>query len=68
MDTSRNYGMGRSEQLIGNVLKKIGGKPINFVLATKIDRDMTTDVLDADATKRSFEESIHYLKSKMKAW
>ena len=61
MDTSRNYGMGRSEQLIGNVLKKIGGKPINFVLATKIDRDMTTNVLDADATKRSFDESIQAL-------
>ena len=61
MDTSRNYGMGRSEQLIGNVLKKIGGKPINFVLATKIDRDMNTDVLDADATKRSFDESIQTL-------
>lgn len=61
MDTSRNYGMGRSEQLIGNVLKKIGGKPKNFVLATKIDRDMTTDVLDADVTRRSFDESIQAL-------
>ena len=61
MDTSRNYGMGRSEQLIGNVLKKIGGKPTNFVLATKIDRDMTTDVLDADVTRRSFDESIKAL-------
>jgi len=61
MDTSRNYGMGRSEQLIGNVLKKIGGKPTNFVLATKIDRDMTTDVLDADVTRRSFDESIQAL-------
>ena len=61
MDTSRNYGMGRSEQLIGNVLKKIGGKPTNFVLATKIDRDMNTDVLDADVTRRSFDDSIKAL-------
>ena len=58
MDTSRNYGMGRSEKLIGNVLKKVGGKPTDFVLATKIDRDMSTDILDAEATKRSFDESI----------
>ncbi len=58
MDTSRNYGMGRSEKLIGNVLKKIGGKPSDFVLATKIDRDMSTDILDAEATKKSFDDSI----------
>ena len=58
MDTSRNYGMGRSEKLIGNVLKKIGGKPNDFVLATKIDRDMSTDILDAEAAKRSFDESV----------
>ncbi len=58
MDTSRNYGMGRSEQLIGNVLNEIKGKPEGFVLATKIDRDMSTDILDAEATKKSFEESI----------
>ena len=58
MDTSRNYGMGRSEKLIGNVLKKMGGKPNDFVLATKIDRDMSTDILDAEAAKRSFDESV----------
>jgi len=58
MDTSRNYGMGRSEKLIGNVLKKMGGKPNGFVLATKIDRDMSTDILDAEATKKSFDESV----------
>ena len=61
IDTSRNYGMGRSEKLIGNVFKSLGGKPNNIILATKIDRDMETNVLDRDATLKSFEQSIKAL-------
>ena len=61
IDTSRNYGMGRSEKLIGNVFKSLGGKPNNIILATKIDRDMATNVLDRDATLKSFEQSIKAL-------
>lgn len=61
IDTSRNYGMGRSEKLIGNVFKSLGGKPNNIILATKIDRDMTTNILDRDATLKSFEQSIKAL-------
>ena len=61
IDTSRNYGMGRSEKLIGNVFKSLGGKPNNIILATKIDRDMATNVLDRDTTLKSFEQSIKAL-------
>ena len=61
IDTSRNYGMGRSEKLIGNVFKSLGGKPNDIILATKIDRDTTTNILDRDATLKSFEQSIKAL-------
>ena len=61
IDTSRNYGMGRSEKLIGNVFKSLGGKPNDIILATKIDRDMETNILDRDATLKSFEQSIKAL-------
>ena len=61
IDTSRNYGMGRSEKLIGNVFKSLGGKPNDIILATKIDRDTATNILDRDATLKSFEQSINAL-------
>ena len=50
--------MGRSEKLIGNVFKSLGIKPNNIILATKIDRDTATNILDRDATLKSFEQSI----------
>ena len=40
IDTSRNYGFGRSEERIGNAIRNMGGLPENFVLSTKLDRDM----------------------------
>ena len=63
IDTSRNYGMGRSEKLIGNVFKSLGGKPNDIILATKIDRDTATNILDRDATLKSFEQSIKALET-----
>ena len=36
IDTSRNYGMGRSEKLIGNVFKSLGGKPNDIILPQKL--------------------------------
>ena len=53
--------MGRSEKLIGNVFKSLGGKPNDIILATKIDRDTATNILDRDATLKSFEQSINAL-------
>ena len=58
LDTSRNYAMGESEKRIGSAIKKIGGWPKNFVLSTKIDRDMKTLVLDKKRTRESIEESL----------
>ncbi len=58
LDTSRNYAMGESEKRIGLAIKKLGGWPKNFVLSTKIDRDMKTLVLDKKRTRESIEESL----------
>src|SRR5438132_2180219 len=61
MDTSRNYGFGRSEERIGAVIRERGGLPQGFVLSTKLDRDMETGRFDADRARRSFEESLEAL-------
>ena len=61
LDTSRNYGMGRSEQRIGEVIKERGGLPKNFVVSTKLDRDMETLKFDASRARRSIEESLRTL-------
>jgi D-threo-aldose 1-dehydrogenase len=58
IDTSRNYGMGRSEERIGKVLRERGGLPAGAVLSTKLDRDMETGRFDADRARRSLEESL----------
>lgn len=61
MDTSRNYGMGRSEVRIGEVIRERGGLPDGFVLSTKLDRDMETGQFDASRARRSLEESLEAL-------
>ncbi|MDA8586261.1 aldo/keto reductase [Rhodobacteraceae bacterium] len=61
IDTSRNYGDGRSEARIGDVIRERGGVPAGCVLATKVDRNMKTNVLDADRARRSVEESLEAL-------
>ncbi|MDE3177468.1 MAG: aldo/keto reductase [Pseudomonadota bacterium] len=58
LDTSRNYGMGRSEARIGAVIRERGGLPQGFVLSTKLDRDMETGRFDAARARRSLEESL----------
>ena len=58
IDTSRNYGFGRSEQRIGAVIRERGGLPDGFVVSTKLDRDMETGRFDADQVRRSAEESL----------
>lgn len=58
LDTSRNYGMGRSEERIGLALRELGGWPAGRVLATKLDRDMATGRLDGERARRSLEESL----------
>ena len=61
LDTSRNYGFGRSEQRIGEVIKERGGLPHGFVISTKLDRDMETLRFDAGRARRSLEESLRTL-------
>jgi D-threo-aldose 1-dehydrogenase len=61
LDTSRNYGFGRSEQRIGEVIGELGGLPSGFVISTKLDRDMTTNRFDAARARRSLEESLEAL-------
>lgn len=58
LDTSRNYGFGRSEERIGAVIKERGGLPDGFVLSTKLDRDMETGRFDAARVRQSIEESL----------
>ncbi|MEM9871771.1 MAG: aldo/keto reductase [Pseudomonadota bacterium] len=57
LDTSNNYGMGRSEARIGEVLRT-HPMPDGFVLATKLDRDMDTGRFDAARVRQSLEESL----------
>lgn len=58
LDTSNNYGFGRSEKRIGDALRERGGLPEGFVLSTKLDRDMETGRLDASRVRQSIEESL----------
>lgn len=61
LDTSRNYGLGRSEERIGEVIRERGGLPEGFVISTKLDRDMRTNRFDAARARRSLEESLRAL-------
>ncbi|MEM6811784.1 MAG: aldo/keto reductase [Pseudomonadota bacterium] len=61
LDTSRNYGFGRSEERIGQVIKERGGLPKNFLISTKLDRSTKNNVFDADQARRSLEESLEAL-------
>ncbi len=58
LDTSRNYGFGRSEERVGMAIRERGGLPPGFVLSTKLDRDMDTGAFDAARARRSFEQSL----------
>jgi D-threo-aldose 1-dehydrogenase len=61
LDTSRNYGFGRSEQRIGEVIRERGGLPGGFVISTKLDRHMETNRFDGARARRSLEESLKTL-------
>lgn len=61
VDSSRIYGMGRSEERIGAVFAAGGGKPEGLVMATKLDRDFETDRFDAARARVSLEESLEKL-------
>ena len=58
LDTSRNYGLGRSEARIGAAIRERGGLPDGFVLASKLDRDNQSNRFDAARARRSLEQSL----------
>lgn len=61
LDTSRNYGFGRSEERIGQVVRQRGGLPKGAVISTKVDRDYKTHKFDAARVRQSAEESLETL-------
>lgn len=61
LDSSRNYGDGRSEERIGKVVAELGGLPENAILSTKLDRDMQTGRFDASRARESLEQSLKAL-------
>jgi len=61
LDTSRNYGFGRSEERVGAVIRERGGLPAGFVISTKLDRDMETNRFDGARARRSLEQSLEAL-------
>jgi D-threo-aldose 1-dehydrogenase len=61
IDTARNYGLGRSEERVGAVIRERGGLPPGFVLSTKLDRDFETNAFDAARARRSLEQSLKAL-------
>ncbi len=60
IDSSRNYGEGRSEQRVGKALAT-GTAPSDLVLSTKLDRSSDTGRFDAARARESFEESLEAL-------
>jgi D-threo-aldose 1-dehydrogenase len=58
LDSARNYGFGRSEQRVGEVIRERGGLPEGFVISTKLDRDMESGRFDAARARRSLEGSL----------
>ena len=61
LDTSNNYGLGRSEERVGAAIRARRGLPEGFVLSTKLDRDMETGRFDAARARQSVEESLERL-------
>lgn len=58
LDTSNAYGNGASETCVGAVLRRRGGVPEGFVLATKVDADPVTRDFSGQRVRRSVEESL----------
>ena len=62
VDTSRNYGMGRSEERLGLALKEKQNLSADLIISSKLDRDMKTNVFDFAQARKSFEQSLNALK------
>ncbi len=61
LDTARNYGAGRSEARIGDAVRERGGLPKGFIISSKLDRNMDTNLFDGDRAQASLDESLKAL-------
>ena len=61
LDTAASYGDGTGEQRIGDAIRRYGGLPAGFVLATKVDPHAVTRDYSAAQVRRSCEESLERL-------
>ena len=60
IDTSRNYGHGRSEERVGAMISQMNGLPRDAILSTKLDRD-ADNRFTRDRARRSLEQSLETL-------
>ncbi len=58
VDTSRNYGMGRSEERLGLAINNKMSSNGDLIISTKLDRNMETNKFDYRQAQKSFEESL----------
>ena len=61
LDTSCAYSRGESERRIGAALAQVGGVPDDFVLATKITRDLETGDFSGAQMRRAIAGSLERL-------
>lgn len=61
LDTAASYGDGESERRLGLVIAERGGLPPGVVLASKVDRDLTSGDFSGDQMRRSLERSLQLL-------
>ncbi|MEW1834786.1 aldo/keto reductase [Microbacterium sp. NPDC079995] len=61
VDTSNNYAGGRSEQALGDAVRRAGGLPGHTRIYSKADSDPETDAFDGERVKRSLDESLSRL-------
>jgi D-threo-aldose 1-dehydrogenase len=61
LDTSNNYGSGESERRIGEAIRRLGGLPDGFVVATKADPAPGDREFSGSRVLESFAESLDRL-------
>jgi D-threo-aldose 1-dehydrogenase len=61
LDTSNNYGRGESERRIGEAIRRAGGLPEGFVIATKADPAPGSKEFTGERVLDSFAESMQRL-------
>lgn len=61
LDTAAGYSAGESDRRTGEALRRFGGVPEGFTVATKVDRDMVTGEFSGAQMRRSLEQSLERL-------